>query len=95
MSTESSIKLSFASEGAYPTDIENVLLDIVYQKNAPLAVIVDGELLPQMLYDKKFKQSDKGWYYDISTKSIEVKYINPKKDYVVEILTNAMDLIGM
>lgn len=95
MSTESSIKISFASEGAYPTDIETVLLDVVYPKNAPLAVIVDGELLPQMLYDKKFKQSDKGWYYNISTKSIEIKYDNPKKNYVVEILTNAMDLIGM
>ena len=48
-----------------------------------------------MLYNKKFKQSDQGWYYNISTKSIEIKYDNPKKNYVVEILTNAMDLIGM
>ena len=95
MSTDSSIKISFASEGAYPTDIETVLLDVVYPKNAPLAVIVDGAILPQMLYNKKFKQSDQGWYYNISTKSIEIKYDNPKKNYVVEILTNAMDLIGM
>jgi len=95
MSTESSIKISFETEGVYPTDVETILLDVVYPKNAPLAVIVDGELLPQMLYDKKFKQADRGWYYNISTKSIEIKYDNPAKDYVVEILTNAMDLIGM
>ncbi|MBQ6812105.1 MAG: DUF5110 domain-containing protein, partial [Agathobacter sp.] len=95
MSTESSIKISFETEGSYPTDIESVLLDVVYPKNAPLAVVVDGVLLPQMLYDKKFKQADRGWYYNISTKSIEIKYGNPAKDYVVEILTNAMDLIGM
>ena len=95
MSTESSIKLSFASEGEYPTDIETILLDVVYPKNAPLAVMVNGEFVPQMLYDKKFKHSDHGWYYNISTKSVEIKYKNPKKDYVVEILTNAMDLIGM
>ena len=95
MSTESYIKISFETEGSYPTDIETVLLDVVYPKNAPLAVVVDGVLLPQILYDKKFKQADRGWYYNISTKSIEIKYDNPAKDYVVEILTNAMDLIGM
>lgn len=95
MSIESSIKINFSSEGNYTTDIENILLDVVYPNNAPLAVVVDGELLPQMLYDKKFKASNRGWYYNISTKSIEIKYDNPKKEYVVEILTNAMDLIGM
>ena len=95
MSVGSIIKFSFESKGSYPTDVKNVLLDVVYPNNAPLAVILDGKMLPQMLYHKKFSQAEKGWYYNISTKSIEIKYDNPKKDYVVEILTSPMDLIGM
>ena len=95
MSVESQIKLTFTSEGKYTTDFEKIFLDIIYPKNAPLAVIVDGEVLPQILYDKKFHNNSKGWHYNIATKSIEIKYTNPKKNYTVEILTSAMDLIGM
>ena len=95
MCIEPQIKLSFTTEGEYKTEYERMFLDIVYPKNAPLAVIVDGEVLPQILYDRKFHKESKGWHYNISTKSIEIKYTRPKKDYTVEILTNAMDLIGM
>lgn len=89
------ITIDFESEGNLQTEIEHVLLDVVYPNSAPLGVLVDGEVIPQFLYNKKFKQEEKGWYYNLMTKSVEIKYENPKKDYKVEILTNHTDLIGM
>lgn len=95
MSVGPLITLSFCATGEYQTSIEHMKLDVVYPNNAPLLVKVDGELVPQFLYKKKFEQAERGWYYNLSTKSIEMKYRNPKKDYSVEILTHVMDLIGM
>lgn len=95
MTIDSKITIDFATEGSYETPIEQVELDVVYRQNAPLAVLCDGQPLPHYLYRKKYEQAETGWYYNLSTKSIEIKYPNPKKNYKVEIWTNAVDLIGM
>ena len=87
--------ISFENEGAYATAIESILLDVVHPKNAPIAVRVDGQVLPQYLHQKKFHAAESGWYYNIATKSVEIKYLNPKRDYRVEILSDAVDMIGM
>ncbi len=95
MQIEPNITIRFSSEGAYETPIEQVTLDVVYQKNSPLAVLLDNQPLPHFLYNKKFEAADYGWYYNLTTKSVEIKYPNPKTDYQITILTNALDLIGM
>ena len=95
MSVGNNISIFFTSEGAYESDYKQICLDIVYPKNAPFAVCVNGNMLPQILYKKKFDALEAGWYYNLSTKSIEIKYKNPGTDYKVEIYTVAADLIGM
>ena len=95
MSVSNNISLSFTSEGVYESDFEQIRLDVIYPKNAPFAVCVNGNMLPQILYKKKFDALDAGWHYNLSTKSIEIKYENPEKDYRVEIYTDVADLIGM
>ena len=89
------ITIGFTSEGSYETDYEQIHLDVVYPNNAPLAVVVDGKMLIQNLYRKRFEEAIIGWHYNLSTKSIEIKYPTPKKNYKVEIFTDATDLIGM
>ena len=95
MNVDKQITLSFSSTGSYTSPVENVELDVVYPKNAPLAVLLNGQPLPHYLYDKKYKKADLGWYYNLTTKSVEIKYPAPTEDYQVVILTDAMDLIGM
>ena len=53
------------------------------------------DLSLQDIYDKKFKQSDLGWYYNLSTRSVEITYPVPEADYKITILTNPLDMIGM
>jgi len=95
MSVQNNISISFSLEGKYESDFEQIHLDVVYPKNAPFAVSVNGQMLPQILYKKKFDALSTGWHYNLSTKSIEIKYENPRNDYKVEIYTDAADLIGM
>lgn len=95
MTTGSTIKLSFTSEGNYKSEFKQIHLDVVYPKNAPLAVVINGQMIPQVLYHKKFDSIKTGWHYNLSTKSIEVKYEKLEEDYVVEIYAEAADLIGM
>ena len=83
MQVKPNITIDFTSEGSYETPIEQVTLDVVYPMNAPLAVLLDGQPLPHFLYNKKFDAADCGWYYNLSTKSIEIKYPAPKKNYQI------------
>ena len=95
MSVGNHISLTFASEGEYESKFKQMHLDVVYPKNAPFAVSVNGQMLPQILYKKKFDSLERGWHYNLSTKSVEVKYVNVERDYRVDIFTDAADLIGM
>ena len=95
MEVKDNITISFVSEGNYTSDFKTMHLDVVYPNNAPFAVCVNGHMLPQILYKKKFDSQKTGWHYNLSTKSIEIKYDIPDNEYSVEIYTNAADLIGM
>ena len=95
MTVDKQIVLTFTAEGSYQSPVENIELDVVYPQNAPLAVLLNGQPLPHYLYNKKYEQAECGWYYNLTTKSIEIKYPAPAGDYKVVILTDAMDLIGM
>jgi len=95
MNVDSNISITFASEGSYLSPVTQITMDVVYPQNAPLAVLLDKQPLPHYLYQKKFLDAACGWYYNLSTKSIEIKYPAPQKDHQIEILTNALDMIGM
>ena len=95
MKVHNNVSFTFTSNGSYNSDYKKILLDIVYPQNAPFAVKVNGQMIPQVLYKKKFDNLETGWHYNLSTKSIEIKYIIPENDYKVEIYTDATDLIGM
>ena len=95
MQVNPNITINFTSEGNYESPVEQITLDVVYPQNAPFAVLLDQKPLPHYLYNKKYEQCECGWYYNLSTKSIEIKYPNPNKDYQITILTNPIDLIGM
>jgi len=95
MSVCNNISISFTTEGKYESNYKQIHLDVVYPKNAPFAVSVNGQMIPQILYKKKFDSVATGWHYNPSTKSVEIKYENPVEDYKVEIYTDATDLIGM
>jgi folylpolyglutamate synthase/dihydropteroate synthase len=57
---------------------------------------VDGEQIPRYLVRDVWEESESGWYYELSDRSILVKTPKPKKDsFEIVISTEKFDLIGM
>ena len=95
MQTDSNICIDVSEEGCYTSPVEKISWDVIYPQNAPYAVLLDKQPLPHYLHDKKYAQAEIGWYYNLSTKSIEIKHPYLKGSYQLTILTNPLDLIGM
>lgn len=87
--------ITFTKDGNYETTIKTMHLDVIHPKNAPYTVKVGGKEISQYLYLNDFDQTEKGWYYNQSLKSVQIKYPNIKKNYSVEIDFSEFDLIGM
>ena len=77
------------------TSVETMSLDMIHREKAPYWVTVDGKEIPHFLHRRKFEETDCGWYYSQTLKSVLVKYPNPKKDYQVVVSFEQFDLIGM
>ena len=58
-------------------------------------ITVDGKEIPHFLHRRKFEEAECGWYYSQTLKSVQVKYLNPKKDHQVVVSFEQFDLIGM
>ena len=71
--------LTFKQEGSYTTSVETMSLDMIHREKAPYWVTVDGKEIPHFLHRRKFEETDCGWYYSQTLKSVLVKYPNPKK----------------
>lgn len=87
--------IRFTHSGDYDTAVERVHLDVLHREKAPFFVEVDGEQLPHFLHRRKYEESERGWYYSQTLKSVQIKYPNPRKDYSVLISFVEFDLIGM
>ena len=59
------------------------------------SITVDGKEIPHFLHRRKFEEAECGWYYSQTLKSVQVKYLNPKKDHQVVVSFEQFDLIGM
>ena len=87
--------LTFKQEGSYVTSVETMALDMIHREKAPYWVTVDGKEIPHFLHRRKFEEAECGWYYSQTLKSVQVKYLNPKKDHQVVVSFEQFDLIGM
>ena len=87
--------LTFKQEGSYVTSVETMALDMIHREKAPYWVTVDGKEIPHFLHRRKFEEAECGWYYSQTLNSVQVKYLNPKKDHQVVVSFEQFDLIGM
>ena len=89
-------RIRFEKKGAYPDTIERLTLRLVSKKKGAFWVTVDGEQIPRYLVRDSWEESESGWYYELSDRSILVKCPKPKKDsFEIVISTEKFDLIGM
>ncbi len=89
-------RIRFEKKGAYPDTIERLTLRLVSKKKGAFWVTVDGEQITRYLVRDSWEESESGWYYELSDRSILVKCPKPKKDsFEIVISTEKFDLIGM
>ena len=89
-------RIRFEKTGDYPDSIERLTLRLVSKKKGAFWVTVDGEQIPRFLVRDNWEESECGWYYELSDRSILVKCPKPRKDsFEIVISTEKFDLIGM
>ena len=89
-------KISFKKEGEYPSTLETMMIKLVSKEKGAYWATLDGEKIPRFIIRDAFDEAESGWYYNMSDRTIWVKFPVPKKDnFEVVISKEKFDLIGM
>ena len=89
-------RIRLEKTGDYEDSIERLTIRLVSKKKGAFWVTVDGEQIPRFLVRDVWENSDCGWYYELSDRSVLVKCPKPQKDrFEIVISTEKFDLIGM
>ncbi len=89
-------RICFDKTGDYPDSIERLTIRLVSKKKGAFWVTADGEQIPRYLVRDNWEESESGWYYELSDRSILVKCPKPEKEHFeIVISTEKFDLIGM
>ena len=88
--------IRFAREGSYKNTLESITLKLVSKKKGAFWVSVAGKVIDRFLVKERFEESTSGWYYDLSDRTIHVKFPIPSECmFDVIVSTEKFDLIGM
>jgi alpha-glucosidase len=88
--------IGFDTQGTYESPLKRMTIRLVSRQKGAFWVTVDGEAVPRYLVRDGWEEAESGWYYNLSDRTIWVKYPVPrKKSYEVTISREKFDLIGM
>ena len=88
--------VSFRKSGDYADTVDSLTIRLVSKAKGAYWVTVDGQPVQRTIVREAFDAADCAWYYDLSDRTIWVKYPKPAKDsYDVVISTEKFDLVGM
>lgn len=86
----------FHTEGTYPQAVERLTLRLVSKEKGACWVAVDGKRIPRFLVQEGWEESDAGWYYNLSDRTIWIKCPKPEaKEFRIVVSAEKFDLIGM
>ncbi|OON85243.1 alpha-glucosidase [Oribacterium sp. C9] len=89
-------KIRFRKEGEYPSTLETMMIKLVSKEKGAYWATLDGEQIPRFIIRDAYDAAESGWYYNMSDRTIWVKFPVPKKDdFEVVISKEKFDLIGM
>ena len=88
--------VSFRKTGSYESTVDSLTIRLVSKAKGAYWVTVDGQPVPRTIVREVFDESPCAWYYNMSDRTIWVKYPKPAHDnYDVVISTEKFDLVGM
>ncbi len=90
------MEINFNKTGSYEHSYQKLSLKVLSPYKGALHVTCDNQELKRFLVPEDFKQATSGWYYNLSSRVIEIKCDRPAKDnYSIIVSTKHFDLIGM
>ena len=87
--------VSFRTEGSYKSTVERMTLKLISKEKGAYWVSVGGRKIARFIVRDNWEESNEGWYYNLSDRTICVKFDVPEGDFDVVVSTEKFDLIGM
>ena len=88
--------IRFATTGSYTSQVSHYNLKVVSKKQGAYWVTVAGQKIKQFLGKEDWLNAESGWYYNLSDRTVCVKFAKPAaKDFEVIVSVEKFDLIGM
>ncbi len=85
----------FTKKGGYPLSVQNIFLHFISKERGAFHVYIDDKLLPSFIIEDLFNSAEEGWYYNLTCKTIDIKFKVPKKQsFCLTISMEKFDLIG-
>ena len=89
-------QITFTREGSWESTLERMTVKLISKAKGAYWVSVDGVKIPRFIVKDNYDASSEGWYYDLTDRTICVKFNVPGKDnFAVVVSTEKFDLIGM
>lgn len=86
--------IHFTKEGTYTSDITDIYLRFISKDKGAFYVNLNGKPLPSFIVADDWKSSREGWYYNLSSRTIDIKLKMPvASDFCVAISREKFDLI--
>lgn len=89
-------RITFDKTGSFPLGLEYMTIKLLAKERGAVDVTLDDQKLSRFLIEHLWKESTAGWYYDLTDRTILIRFEVPKKNHF-EICVNSehFDLIGM
>lgn len=95
LSSGERVGIELRSEGTYQTSYQSLFVDLISREKGPFYVTVNDEQLEHYLYPPQFEEADKGWYYNHTLKSVQIKYPEILDQIKIIVSFEQFDMIGM
>lgn len=88
-------KINFNTKGDYKSSIESVSIKLVSKSVGAYWVKVNGKNIKQYIVEDEYEASHEGWFYDLSDRTICLKFRGDIRNKEIEVSRGKFDLIGM
>ncbi|MBQ9663704.1 MAG: DUF4968 domain-containing protein [Oscillospiraceae bacterium] len=95
MEGKQNVRVSFRAEGDYTDFVERVTVEMLCKDRSPSRVNLGEGPLERFLNRRRFEAAERGWYYSQTERAVLIRYPNPKKDCVLTVSFDGLDLIDM
>lgn len=89
-------EIHFTTQGSYSSPVQSMMIKLISKDKGAYWISLNNKRLKQYIVKDGWETADNGWYYDLTERTIWVKFTKPLKDtFDLTISKEKFDLIGM